>query len=84
MGIKLCYACGYDGKKCEKAVVNVSQGVLLSPPNAKINERLKGIIAQEVLDVAWDICDGCERNHSLSAGTHGNLAYDHGNSISRI
>jgi hypothetical protein len=84
MEIKLCYACGYDGKKCEKAVVNVSKGVLLQPTNEKIKERLSGRIEKGGLDCAWDICDGCERNYSLSAGTHGNLAFDYGDWARRI
>ena len=84
MEIKLCYVCGYDGKKCEKAVVNVSKGVVLQPTNEKIKERLKGRIAEHVLESAWDICDGCQRNFSISCGTHGNLAFDYGNHVSRI
>lgn len=81
---KLCYVCGYDGNKCNKAVVNVSRGILIPPPNNEIKARLKGIIAEHVLDEAWDICEKCERNYSISCGIHGNLAWECKDKVVRI
>lgn len=84
MNRKLCYVCSYDGNKCNKAVVNVSKGIIIPPQNNEIKKRLKGIIAESVLEEAWDICEKCERNYSLSCGTHGKLALEYEDKVVKI
>ncbi len=63
---RLVYVCSYDGNICEKAIPKIDEdGYLIPESNKELLDKYRDQVDSNILEGAWDICEGCHRNLSV-------------------
>lgn len=63
---KLVYTCSYDGNLCDKVIPKFDEeGCLIPESNKELFEKYGHVVAHDILERGWDICDKCPRNFSM-------------------